>query len=199
MPREVLIIAFGALPLAQAWLGETCAPFRLLLDPERRVYQAYELERSLLRSWNLKTVRRYVQLMRTGRRWRGIQGDSTQPGGRLGLTDMTVSGLLPDDIQTLLAWVTCVAGAGAPEDYMATLREAGFTDFTVEDQRGALLEMVNDVRRKLLGVELAAGLGKMDLGNLDLSEGKRLARRAIELIEDGTVGYTLITARKNDP
>jgi peroxiredoxin len=78
---EVLIIAFGALPLAQAWLEETCAPFRLLLDPERTVYQAYGLERSLWRSWNLKTVRRYVQLMRNGRQWRGIQGDSTQLGG----------------------------------------------------------------------------------------------------------------------
>jgi ubiquinone/menaquinone biosynthesis C-methylase UbiE len=118
-------------------------------------------------------------------------------GGRLGLTDMTVSGPLPYDIQSLLAWVACVAGAGTPEDYVATLREAGFADFTLEDQRGALLEMVSDVRRKLLGIELAVGLGKLDLGKLDLSEGKRLARRAVELIEDGSVGYTLITARKN--
>lgn len=118
------------------------------------------------------------------------------PDGRLGLIDMTVSGPLPEDIQTLLAWVACVAGAGTPEDYVATLSQAGFTDFTVQDQQDALLEMVNDVRRKLLGVELAAGLGKLDLGDLDLSEGKRLARRAVELIENGVVGYTLITARR---
>jgi len=118
------------------------------------------------------------------------------PSGRFGLTDVTVSGPLPEDVQTLLAWVACVAGAGTAEDYMAALREAGFTDFTVEDQRDALLEMVNDVRRKLLGVELAAGLGKLDPGDLDLSEGKRLARRAVELIENGVVGYTLITARR---
>ena len=116
--------------------------------------------------------------------------------GRLGLTDVTVNGSLPEDIQTLLAWVACVAGAGTPEGYVATLSQAGFTDFTVEGQRDALLEMVNDVRRKLLGVELAAGLGKLDLGDLDLSEGKRLARRAVELIENGVVGYTLITARR---
>jgi hypothetical protein len=60
---EVLIVSFGALPAAQAWLEETCAPFRLLLDPERQVYEAYGLERSLLRSWNLKTLWRYVQLL----------------------------------------------------------------------------------------------------------------------------------------
>jgi len=116
--------------------------------------------------------------------------------GRLGLTDVTINGSLPEDIQSLLAWVACVAGAGMPENYAATLSQAGFTDFTVEDQQDALLEMVNDVRRKLLGVELAAGLGKLNLGDLDLSEGKRLARRAVELIENGVVGYTLITARR---
>ena len=117
-------------------------------------------------------------------------------GGRLGLTDMTVSRPLPDDIEGLLAWVACVAGAGTPESYTAVLEAAGFTGFTGEDHREALLGMVEDVRRKLLGVELVAGLGKLDLGDLDLEEGKRLARRGLGLIEDGTVGYTLITARK---
>lgn len=78
---EVLVISFGALPLARAWLEETCAPFRLLLDPEREVYHAYGLESSLLRSWNLKTVRYYVERVRAGHQWRGIQGDSSQLGG----------------------------------------------------------------------------------------------------------------------
>lgn len=78
---QVLILSFGTLPAAQAWLEETCAPFNLLLDPERKVYQAYGLERSFFRSWNLRTFWRYVQLMGAGWRWRGIQGDSTQLGG----------------------------------------------------------------------------------------------------------------------
>lgn len=81
LKTEVLIISFGALPLARVWLKETCAPFRLLLDPERVVYRAYGLERSWLRSWNLNTVQYYVQQMRAGRQWRGIQGDSAQLGG----------------------------------------------------------------------------------------------------------------------
>jgi SAM-dependent methyltransferase len=117
-------------------------------------------------------------------------------GGRMGLTDMSVNGSLPEEIQSLLAWVACVAGAGTPESYVATLQATGFAEFVVEDQNDALLDMVNDVRRKLMGVELAAGLGKFDLGDLDLTAGKRLARRAIELIDDGTVGYSLIAAKK---
>jgi len=78
---RVWIVSFGALPAAQIWLEETCTPFRLLLDPDRETYRAYGLERSLLRSWNLKTMWRYAQLMGAGTRWRGIQGDSTQLGG----------------------------------------------------------------------------------------------------------------------
>ena len=117
-------------------------------------------------------------------------------GGRIGLTDVTVSGPLPDDVHSLLAWVACIAGAGTPDDYVATLQGAGVSQFGVEDQREALLELVDDVRRKLLGVELATGLGRMDLGDLDLTEGKRLAHRAADLIKGGVVGYTLITAKR---
>ena len=51
------------------------------LDPERTVYATYGLERSFRRSWNLKTMWRYVRLLTSGRQWRGIQGDSAQLGG----------------------------------------------------------------------------------------------------------------------
>jgi len=78
---RVLIISFGTLPAAQAWLKETCAPFRVLIDSERSVYRSYGLERSLLRSWGPKTMWRYVRLLAAGRKWRGIQGDSAQLGG----------------------------------------------------------------------------------------------------------------------
>jgi len=78
---SVLVVTFGSSPLAHAWLEETGVSFPVLLDEERQVYRAYGLERSWLRSWNLRTTWRYVQLMRAGRRWRGVQGDSTQLGG----------------------------------------------------------------------------------------------------------------------
>ena len=77
----MLLITFSSAGYARKWSLETCAPFRLLLDRERTSYHTYGLERSLMRSWNLKTVQRYVQLMSKGRKWRGIQGDSAQLGG----------------------------------------------------------------------------------------------------------------------
>ncbi len=117
-------------------------------------------------------------------------------GGQLGMTDVTVNGPLPEDIQSLLSWIACITGADTPELYMAKLKEAGFTDFTVENHRDSLLEMVNGIHRKLLGVELAIGLGKLELGDLDLSEARRLVQRSLELIENGLISYTLFKARK---
>ena len=119
-----------------------------------------------------------------------------RPGGQLGLTDIKVGGTLPRDIQSLLFWVACLAGAGTPEDYVSKLKEAGFANFTVEDQRDALLETVNVVHRTLLSAELAVMLSKLNLGDFDFSEAKQLARRAIELIESGLIGYMFIMASK---
>ena len=78
---EVLLVSFSSLGYARRWIEETCAPFRLLLDRERQVYRTYGLGSSLLKSWGLKNVWSYVKLMRAGRKWRGIQGNSAQMGG----------------------------------------------------------------------------------------------------------------------
>lgn len=119
-----------------------------------------------------------------------------KPGGRLGLTDVTVSGQLSDDLQSVLGWVACVSGAGTPDDYQSALDAAGFAGFRIEDRPEELLELVSDVRRKLLGIELLARLDGLRWGVVDLEEAKRVARRVDELIVDGEVGYTLITARR---
>jgi arsenite methyltransferase len=126
----------------------------------------------------------------------GREPAEEKPGGRLGLTDVTASGPLPKDIQTLLSWIARIAEVDTPEGYVETLRKGGFADFTIQDQTDALRDLVIDIRRKLLGVEISAGLGKLDLGDIDLDEAKQRARRSAELIQEGTVGYTLIAARK---
>lgn len=78
---RVVLISFGTTKMAQAWIEETQTDFQFLLDPERRAYRAYRLQRSLLRSWRPKIWFEYARLMIRGRKWRGIQGDSGQLGG----------------------------------------------------------------------------------------------------------------------
>ena len=53
----------------------------MLFDPDQLVYKAYETERSIWVSWDFDSIRRFFALLRAGRRWRGIQGDTTQLGG----------------------------------------------------------------------------------------------------------------------
>ena len=81
LKTNVVIISFGSPYNLQLWKQETQSQFTLLLDPERDAYRAYGLERSMLRSWGLNTFLTYSRLMLSGRKWRGIQGDSGQLGG----------------------------------------------------------------------------------------------------------------------
>lgn len=78
---NVVFIAFSAGALARNWLQETGISFSILIDQERIAYNAFQLDRSLLRSWGPKTWLAYARLMLKGHRWRGIQDDSTQLGG----------------------------------------------------------------------------------------------------------------------
>ncbi len=64
-------------------MRETCVSFEVLLDPERTVYQAYQLDRSRLRSWSPRTLWLYVKLLASGRKWipKQDESDTSQLGG----------------------------------------------------------------------------------------------------------------------
>jgi peroxiredoxin len=78
---KVVIISFGIPALVQKWIKETQSSFQFLIDLDKKAYQVYGLESSLLRSWSPKIWLAYARLMAQGRKWRGIQGDSGQLGG----------------------------------------------------------------------------------------------------------------------
>ncbi len=79
---RVLIISFGTLPAVREWMQEACRPFTVLLDRERTVYKAYELERSFWRSRNLKTRWLYLTTWLSGKEMHSSHGDDTsQLGG----------------------------------------------------------------------------------------------------------------------
>ena len=78
---KVLLVSFSSIKYAHKWIDEVCSIFHLLVDRDKETYRLYGLDSSLLRTWNLKIVWSYVKLMRAGRKWQGIQGDSGQMGG----------------------------------------------------------------------------------------------------------------------
>lgn len=77
----MVIISFGTLPALQAWMKETCIKFDVLLDTDRAVYRAYQLEVSRWRSWSPKTLWTYARLLLSGRKWLQKDGDTSQMGG----------------------------------------------------------------------------------------------------------------------
>ncbi len=50
-----------------------------------------------------------------------------RPGGRVGLSDLTRTGPLPDELEGLLAWVACIADARPVEEYAHFLTAAGIS------------------------------------------------------------------------
>jgi len=59
-----------------------------------------------------------------------------KPGGRFAVSDVIVEGELPHDVkQSMELWIGCVAGALSDTEFTALLRDAGFTDASIEMTR----------------------------------------------------------------
>ena len=118
------------------------------------------------------------------------------PAGRVGITDLTVNGPLPDALQGVAAWVACVADAQPAARYAAILSAAGFARIATEEHNDAIARLIADIQTKLMGVSILAGLGKIDLGDVDLGAGRTMARAARQATRDGLLGYCLLTATR---
>jgi hypothetical protein len=56
--------------------------------------------------------------------------------------------------------------------------------------------MVQQIGMKLLGAEIMVGLNKLILPAVDFSNAKQLAKSALDAIQNGQLGYVIITASK---
>lgn len=120
-----------------------------------------------------------------------------KPGGRIGLSDLTRTGDVPEELQSLLAWIACIADAQPVSTYTRYLSDAGLTVDLVETHDEALHEMVQQIRGKLLGTELLIRLKKLILpASLDFEQAKTLAKAATTAIQMHKFGYVVITANK---
>lgn len=115
-----------------------------------------------------------------------------RPAGRLGVTDLTRTGPLPNELEGLLAWISCIADARPVSEYLAFLQTAGFAITTIEPHDDALAQMARDIQGRLLGVELMVKLDRLDLPGADLEQAKQLSRAAMDAVRGGLLGYTLL-------
>ena len=122
-----------------------------------------------------------------------------KPDGRVGLSDITRARELPADLKTLMAWVACIADAQPAEKYADLLTDAGFRIDCIEKHDDALKEMVHQIRMKLLGLEIAVGLEKLKLPDLDLTAARQLSASALHALSQRQLGYAIVTAAKPLP
>jgi ubiquinone/menaquinone biosynthesis C-methylase UbiE len=119
-----------------------------------------------------------------------------KPGGRLGLTDVTVSGTLPSRLQGLLATVGCVGGALSPAGYRALLEAEGYVVERSENCGDVVASFLHDIKGKLMVGEVVWKLGKLPIDGGGLAEAQRLLESVEEQVERGVLGYGLLVARK---
>ena len=125
-------------------------------------------------------------------------------GGSLAISDMVLNGKLPSKMETLLAPWTCLASAKSAAGYQRLLLDAGFVVTSYSDESQSLLDLVLDLKKKLLvaglGKTLATADGVPDvLASLDIAELKTLLDEAKQLVADGVVQYCRMTFAKDRP
>ena len=119
-----------------------------------------------------------------------------KPGGRLGLSDVTVDGALPSELHGLLATVGCVGGAVALEEYRGLVERQGFAVEESQDCPEVAASFLEDIGGRLAGAEWAAKTGLLPVDEAIVSEGKRVLAMATEQAKRGVLGYGLIVAAK---
>ena len=117
-------------------------------------------------------------------------------GGRFGLSDLTRQGHLPSELESLVAWVACIADAQPLADYAALFAAAGLRTIATEGHNGALVDFVNQICARLLVTEVMLGLKKLALPGFDIALVKDFTQHALAAIRAGTLGYAILTAAK---
>lgn len=117
-------------------------------------------------------------------------------GGRIGVADLALEEPLPPQVDEMLAWVACVAGAKPAEGYRRLLQEAGFADLRLEDASRALADVVDEVGRKLFLLDVAVGLQKLPELPITPAEARNWLREAQRWIAERRARYVLLTGRR---
>jgi len=122
-----------------------------------------------------------------------------KPGGRVGISDLTRTVKLPKELDGLFAWISCIADAQPIESYVEWLRCGGLLSQLTESHDDALLAMMRQVQAKLLGAEIMRGLKKIDLPGIDFTTARQMAKAALIAVQQGQLGYAIVTGEKSHP
>ncbi len=119
-----------------------------------------------------------------------------KPAGQLGITDMAVGGLLPEDIASVIAPWTCLVDAVDQQTYADIFTRAGFGISEFSDESTSLIKLINLLKRKLLMLGVGTVLSGVTVPQLDIAEIKHWLDRFTEEVEKGTIRYLRFNLQK---
>lgn len=117
-----------------------------------------------------------------------------RPGGRLGITDVTLDpDRLDPELRDLAGWIGCIADARPITVYKKLFEEAGLKVTCIEAHDGALARMVEQIDARLF----ALGMLEPDApAGVDIDRARQRCALAARAVADGIAGYTLLVAAK---
>lgn len=81
-----------------------------------------------------------------------------KPKGRMMISDIVTEKELPDDIRkSFSAWADCIGGALLKTDYLDAMKQAGFKDIKIMDEKAFLEEGMSDkIKGKIISIKVEA-------------------------------------------
>ena len=122
--------------------------------------------------------------------------DCLKTGGRLALTDVTVNGPLPPELEGILATAGCVGDARSLSEYTSVVEAEGFELEYVDDLPETVISLLRDIKGKMMIAEVAIKLGKVEVNEDLLAKGKEYLAQVQGLVDQGTLSYGLVVARR---
>jgi hypothetical protein len=119
-----------------------------------------------------------------------------RPGGRVGITDVTLDpDRLDPQLATLAGSIACIADARPATEYAALLAGAGLSVAVSEPHDEALARMIDMVEARVRALSILGSLGDA----VDLEAVLRYTAAAAQSVANGVAGYHLLVARKAPP
>jgi len=119
-----------------------------------------------------------------------------RPGGKLGLTDVTVDPeRLVGELRSLAGWVACLADARPLDEYVDILATAGLQTEHREIHDEALGAMVEQIEARLKTFRMLRSSNPA-LASVDFEAALKLTGLAATAVRDGIAGYALLVAAK---
>lgn len=119
-----------------------------------------------------------------------------RPGGRVGITDVTVAEPgLPEELTRLAAWVACIADARSAREYTEILAAAGLRTVRAETHDDAVARMIDQIEARLAVLRMTVA-DRLTAAGVDVDAVLRYTTLAKQAVADGILGYALLIAEK---